>query len=49
MSFRASEFEFRNRFWIIASIYGVTFALYALAAHRHQRFACVPVGSAANQ
>jgi len=28
MSFRASDFEFRNRFWIIASIYGVTFALY---------------------
>jgi protein-S-isoprenylcysteine O-methyltransferase Ste14 len=28
MSFQASDFEFRNRFWIIASIYGVTFALY---------------------
>jgi len=28
VSFQASDFEFRNRFWIIASIYGVTFALY---------------------
>jgi protein-S-isoprenylcysteine O-methyltransferase Ste14 len=28
VSFQASDFEFRNRFWIISSIYGVTFALY---------------------
>jgi protein-S-isoprenylcysteine O-methyltransferase Ste14 len=28
MSFRASDFEFRNRFWFIASIFGMTFALY---------------------
>ena len=28
MSFQATDFEFRNRFWFIASIFGVTFALY---------------------
>jgi protein-S-isoprenylcysteine O-methyltransferase Ste14 len=28
MSFQASDFEFRNRFWFIASIYAVTFLCY---------------------
>jgi len=28
MSWQASDFEFRNRFWFIAAIFAVTFALY---------------------